>query len=179
MTMIDRRKRKTEQAIKGSLIALMERDSFEKVNIRKTMKEADLNRSTFYLHYRSLSEVLYSIEDDVVSDLLVEVKKKHSNIESLLFDVLSCAEKNREELRCIRKASFTHFSRKIELVFIPIVASSPFSEGKQNEKGFGFVANFFIEGGIGAIFKWLENPSRISKEELVESFRDYFLKPKP
>jgi len=171
----DRRVRKTKEAIKRSLIKLVNETSFEGLTIGGLMADADLNRSTFYLHYSSLSEVLYAIEDEVIANLLEEVRGPHETIESLLLDVLSCAEANREALRCIFKASPTHFSRKVELIFTPVIYASPFTKRKNEDHGFTFVASFFIEGGIGVIFKWLENPMRVGKDELVASFLDYFV----
>ncbi len=171
---MDRRERKTQEAIKESLVTLIIKEGFENVTIGEAMKTADLNRSTFYLHYSSLSEVLYSIESSLISELLAITQKKQQNLQSLLLDVADFAEKEKEPLKAVFRSSPSHFSRKVELVFTPVIASSPFSEGKTEGSGFDFVASFIIEGGIGVFRKWIESDCQLSKKELLKAFGDFF-----
>lgn len=65
----DRRYRKTEDAIIHSMIFLLNQSIFEDLSIKDLIKEADINRSTFYLHYQSLDGVLSALEDLFVSSL--------------------------------------------------------------------------------------------------------------
>ena len=155
-------------------MVLIIQNGFENVTIGDVMAKADLNRSTFYLHYSSLSEVLYSIEDSMIADLFALTQKKQQTLRSLLLDVAGFAQKEMRPLKAIFKSSPSHFSWKVELVFTPVIASSPFSEGKAESKGFDYVASFIIEGGIGVFRKWIESGCSLPKNELLKSFEDFF-----
>ncbi|MGE6599760.1 TetR/AcrR family transcriptional regulator [Bacillus proteolyticus] len=66
---IDLRVVKTQRAIKNTFIQLIEEVGFEKVNVRKLIERAEVNRSTFYLHYQDKYDLLNKIEDELLDGL--------------------------------------------------------------------------------------------------------------
>ncbi|MFJ8218162.1 TetR/AcrR family transcriptional regulator [Bacillus cereus] len=66
---IDLRVIKTQRAIKNTFIQLIEEVGFEKVNVRKLIERAEVNRSTFYLHYQDKYDLLNKIEDELLEGL--------------------------------------------------------------------------------------------------------------
>lgn len=67
MKVTDRRYIKTEAVIRKCLISLLNEKDFSAVQIRDLIQLADINRSTFYLHYRSLDDILGALEDEFVT----------------------------------------------------------------------------------------------------------------
>lgn len=63
---LDRRTLYTQTVIKDSFLSLLEKQSFPKLNVTAICKEADITRSTFYLHYIDIYDVL----DQVLNDAL-------------------------------------------------------------------------------------------------------------
>ncbi|MGN4425461.1 TetR/AcrR family transcriptional regulator [Bacillus cereus group sp. MYBK30-1] len=66
---VDLRVIKTQRAIKNTFIQLIEEVGFEKVNVRKLIERAEVNRSTFYLHYQDKYDLLNKIEDELLEGL--------------------------------------------------------------------------------------------------------------
>ncbi|OQR57168.1 TetR/AcrR family transcriptional regulator [Bacillus sp. CDB3] len=66
---IDLRVIKTQRAIKNTFIQLIEEVGFEKVNVRKLIERAEVNRSTFYLHYQDKYDLLNKIEEELLEGL--------------------------------------------------------------------------------------------------------------
>lgn len=62
--MKDRRVRKTEQAIQSALAKLILEKDFANITIKELCDVADINKSTFYLHYRDI----YDCADSLLSD---------------------------------------------------------------------------------------------------------------
>lgn len=62
----DRRTLYTVNAIKDSLLDLLERDSFDKITVASLCRQAEITRATFYLHFQSLDEVLGEVLDDAL-----------------------------------------------------------------------------------------------------------------
>lgn len=62
----DRRTLYTRRVIKDSLLALLEQESYSRLNVTMVCKEAEITRATFYLHYSGLDEVL----DEVIGEAL-------------------------------------------------------------------------------------------------------------
>ena len=47
----DRRIRKTKAQLRAGLAKLMKEKNINEITVRELVDEADINRSTFYLHY--------------------------------------------------------------------------------------------------------------------------------
>lgn len=67
--MMDRRIKKTKQALNQALFTLLDEKPFQQITITDIVTVADVNRGTFYKHYRDKEELLDSIIDEVLADL--------------------------------------------------------------------------------------------------------------
>ena len=63
----DRRTRYTINVIKDSFIDLIKRTQYSKITVTSLCKAADISRSTFYLHFESINDVLNSVLDDAIA----------------------------------------------------------------------------------------------------------------
>ena len=66
--MEDRRIRKTEQAVQSAFAKLLSEMSVEDITIKKLCETADINKSTFYLHYRDIYDCADRLRDTIVDD---------------------------------------------------------------------------------------------------------------
>ncbi len=55
---MDRRIRRTRQALQGALVTLMAEKGYEAVTVQDVIDRADVGRSTFYAHYSDKSDLL-------------------------------------------------------------------------------------------------------------------------
>ncbi|WP_278897866.1 TetR/AcrR family transcriptional regulator [Lactobacillus gallinarum] len=62
----DRRTLYTIRVIKDAFIKLVKEESYSKVTITQICREADITRSTFYLHFTSITDVLNAVLNDVL-----------------------------------------------------------------------------------------------------------------
>ncbi len=65
----DRRIRKTRAALKHSLTVLMKEKSVKDISVKELTGLADVNRGTFYLHYKDVFDLLEQSEDDLLQEL--------------------------------------------------------------------------------------------------------------
>ena len=66
---LDRRCIKTRKAIKQVFIRLMTEKELNRITIKEIADEANINRKTFYSHYKDVNSVLDDIENDVLEQL--------------------------------------------------------------------------------------------------------------
>lgn len=66
---LDKRVIRTKKAIKSALFQLMEKKDISSITISELTESANVNRRTFYTHYRSITDILDEIETDLVSAL--------------------------------------------------------------------------------------------------------------
>ena len=64
----DRRIRKTKNALKDGLIELMLEKSINDITVRELTEKVDLNRGTFYLHYKDIFNLLEKIEEELFEE---------------------------------------------------------------------------------------------------------------
>lgn len=66
---MDRRVVRTRAAIRDALIGLIEQKGFDAVSVNDIAARADINRGTFYLHYRDKYDLLEQVEAEIVRDV--------------------------------------------------------------------------------------------------------------
>jgi len=66
---IDRRQARTKQVLHKALMELIEEKGVDGVTVTDVAKRADVNRGTFYLHYRDVPDMLEQIKNEVFSQI--------------------------------------------------------------------------------------------------------------
>lgn len=66
---IDRRVTRTQVAIRQALIALIEERGFDALSVSDITTRANINRGTFYLHYRDKYDLLEQTETEIVENI--------------------------------------------------------------------------------------------------------------
>lgn len=65
----DRRTLYTKQTIKEAFLRLKRNKEYNSITISDICRLAEISRSTFYLHYNHIAEVLDEVLDDAVSNI--------------------------------------------------------------------------------------------------------------
>lgn len=76
----DKRTMRTKRMIRDALTALMEEKGFEGITVRDLTTKADINRGTFYIHYRDKYDLLEQSEQEIFKEL-EEIVKAVSELE--------------------------------------------------------------------------------------------------
>lgn len=162
---IDRRLRKTETAIQNAFVKLILADGYEALKISDLIQEADINKSTFYLHYNSLLGVSYALEDQLVSDLLECWNSSSGALEERLDLLLSAISKDKKKYLTVIAVSDGHFFKKLESSFKNFF--SPLLGLKSDKETSTYEFSFLFGGVYGAIRKWVLGTNRADKKKVI------------
>ena len=69
LTTVDRRITRSRRALRRALIELIEERGLDGFTVNDLCARADLNRGTFYNHFRDKDDLLQSFEDEIMADL--------------------------------------------------------------------------------------------------------------
>ena len=70
-----RSSKRSKALIRNALIALMREKPFEDITVTDIVNRADINRGTFYAHFKSPGDVLDRIQSDAISELGIVMGK--------------------------------------------------------------------------------------------------------
>ena len=66
----DRRIRKTKAQLRRGLAKLLKEKTIKEITVKELVEEVDINRSTFYLHYTDIYDLLEQTENDLKNEIL-------------------------------------------------------------------------------------------------------------
>ena len=64
MPKLDRRIEKTRACIREAFIELLQEKDYEAITVAELAKRADIDRKTFYLHYKGKDDLLHNLEEE-------------------------------------------------------------------------------------------------------------------
>ena len=81
----NRRVQMTKRLLKHALIELMQHTTLSKMTIKALCAKADVNRSTFYLHYADQFALLREVEQEAMDDALSALRNVDTTLTSLAY----------------------------------------------------------------------------------------------
>ena len=78
----DRRSKYTRMIIKDSFLNLLKEKSYDKISVSQICKNSEITRTTFYLHYSNLDDVLLETLEEAleISKISMNFEKSSTNI---------------------------------------------------------------------------------------------------
>jgi AcrR family transcriptional regulator len=87
MDKVDRRVRRTRQALHKALISLALEKKYDSITVQEVLDRADVGRSTFYTHFQNMDEVLISGPEELrgmLSSAIEQQRKSAKRHESVI-----------------------------------------------------------------------------------------------
>jgi len=172
---LDKRCRKTRKAIKTSLIKLMSEKNISDITITEIAEEADINRKTFYAHYRDIYDILDEIENDLIEKLFhilnnTEILKSMYNPYPLLKELTSEINKDFEFYKLlVQSKDYNSLLNKIQGVFKDRFLELTKDTIKIDRDILSFMIDF-VSSGITSVYKeWFRSERKITLEQLSKS----------
>lgn len=165
--------------IRQAFMELLREKELEKITVTDIVKRADINRSTFYAHYKDIYALVEEIEDEIVSssiELLSEMKYHNVFKDPLPFlrAITKPLEENQELYKLLGQSVFTQEQlEKLKKIFTDhIMTSTEIPEEVRYSKMFSIRISFFIGGIINVYQQWLQGNLDCSLDEITKEISD-------
>lgn len=185
----DRRSLRTRSAIYQALIELIEEKGFEILTISDITRRANLNRSTFYLHFRDKSDLVLQLEDEItqnferilIKDLAINFKELEK-MEAPLPMVVSMFTYFKENARLIgamldikgdlslQNQIIQVIQKNISLGFLMGIQSIRFDVPAE------YLFSYVISAHLGVVQTWIKKGCIESPEEMASNLMKLSLK---
>ena len=166
----DRRVRRTKKLLLRSLTKLMLEKKINKITVTELTELADVNRSTFYLYYKDIYDMIDQIETDMFEELTAKLKKlympeaTYDNILSFFIYVFEFVRENSDFCKILLGPDGdSTFLNKFKVA----IMESQLPVTEMNGIGSRYYMPFFISGCIGAIQQWLEDDMQVPPKDIA------------
>lgn len=171
---IDRRIRKTKTQLRNGLAVLMQTKSISEITVKELVDAVDINRSTFYLHYTDIYDLLQKTEDDLleqIKNIIHEHAKTDDTTEAtfpFMEDIFETVDANREIFQALIGSngdiSFTH---KVEDIIAQNTIYRLEKMFPDNVQDLKYYYSFCLTGAVGLIKTWIAENSGESPERMA------------
>lgn len=190
----DRRIVRSKRALRHALVRLMEEQSFDAISVNDLCECADLNRGTFYNHYKDKESLLLAWEDEIIADL--ECLRLDLERISILELMTALAEKQPlPQLVALfaylkTQGAFLHavlgehgdgrFSARLrDCICVDFVWSVLHEKYRQDRSPLvEYYVSFYANAYLGIIEHWIAGEMKESPDEMaLIALRLFFIKP--
>ncbi|HIZ79597.1 MAG TPA: TetR/AcrR family transcriptional regulator [Candidatus Lachnoclostridium stercorigallinarum] len=171
---MDRRIRKTKQQVRQSVTILLKQKRIQDITVRELAELADINRGTFYLHYRDVYDLLNQIEDELLDELESVLSKYQPgsilpNTAQIFTDVYELVQRNSELAGILLgdNGEWNFINRLNQILREKCLRDWVEHFRTENHETFDSYYIFIISGCMGLVQHWLKNGMKETPQELA------------
>ena len=158
---MNQRTRLTKMMFRRALAELLKEKHISGISIREICEKAELNRSTFYLHYHDVYDLLEEIENEIAeeADKAVGMDKENE------IRFLRYLKENRDYYHILLTNSDINFMRRYHDRVLARMMETV--ELDVSEKKREYIFSYALEGSMCIVRKWAGNGFAESEEEIA------------
>ena len=183
----DRRIRRTKRLLIQALTKLMQQKQVNEITVKELTDLADINRGTFYLHFRDIYDLLERIEDELldgmaecVESCMKRLRKDSGKLSCIAAckDVVLYYERNKSYISVLLgeggDAAFVHrLKDRLKPLWRTYVVGA--AAGRPEEE-IDYLLEYTLAGSLFMISRWLSDPGTLSAWQLAHLVYDYSIK---
>ncbi len=171
---VDRRVRRTKKLLKESLATLLLEKKLNDITVKEIVELADINRGTFYLHYRDVYDMLSKIENEIL-DEMEDISKRFLNASFMdspgpyIAEMFQYVADNQALCKMLLgpygDIAFVEKLKKLieEKCFNSLMEACPESELQHYQ----YFTTYAVSGCIGLLQTWINDGMKVSPQELA------------
>ena len=165
---VDRRVLYTKRALTGALIDLMRENHISKISVKALCEAADVNRSTFYAHFRNQYDLLAHVEAEALNDLKARLLEDSEPRTRNVVKILEYAQENADLFLMLLDGSDGSFQQQImELAHLVDLQLSD-RQGVAEAESMEYMYLVAVSGALGMLSHWLKKGTPQSPAEMAE-----------
>ncbi len=160
----------TKKTLSDALLSLLDEKPISKITITDITDRADVNRHTFYYHFKNIDDLI-SYYFSEKADQLIKRHSLHASWEDSFLSLLEFAKENSKYILIIIHSPSSNvlyrlFNELASSFLVKFV--DKFDEGSElNEADKKFIVDFYKHAVVGIILDWLDSYMMESPKKLI------------
>ncbi|MDR2480225.1 MAG: TetR family transcriptional regulator C-terminal domain-containing protein [Treponema sp.] len=170
----NRKTQYTRKVLRDSLVELMRQKPVSKITIKELCQTADINRTTFYVHYRDQYDLLQQIEEDTISYVAgmldkYENKRSRREVIEMVEEMVGYIANNSNSIQVLLSENGDiNFQKRLFNLLTHQEQIIKYFNGKTiDEETREYYSIFFVNGAIGFMQHWLKKQMNIPVPQLA------------
>lgn len=172
MEVTDRRVRKTRVQLKAALSALMREKDVKEITVRELTERADLNRGTFYCHYKDIYDMVEQVQGEVLEELNAVLnaytpQQLQQGLRPILGDVFALVDRNADLFAALLGGGDSNPAIQLNQIIQDKVLKDWWEVYGAGMGESQYYLDFVVAGTIGILNRWLLAGRRETPEEMA------------
>ncbi|MDO4564461.1 MAG: TetR-like C-terminal domain-containing protein [Clostridia bacterium] len=157
---VDRRVKYTKTVLKNALLELMQTYPIDKITVTALCEKADVNRGTFYAHYKDAYDLLQQIESELIDEVIESIPPtlKIEELSQMLELIFTTIKRNGSLCRVLFAE---HNDKRFLKQILEAVRPNAFLQWRKlnpsaPEEQLDLLYTFFSNGAIAIISNWVQ-----------------------
>jgi AcrR family transcriptional regulator len=167
----DRRVRKTKKILAQGLAKLLQTKPINEISVREISDLVDINRGTFYLHYRDIFDMTEQIENEMFEEFSEIVKNMEVQDNSFpkMDALFSYMSDNAELFGALLgpNGDIAFVNRLKDVVYNKGLSNWKQIYGETDDHDYEFYNSFMVSGCIGVFQTWLSGGIKETPNEMA------------
>ena len=117
----DRRVRRTKTRLTEGLLHLLMQKDIKDISVRELAEYADINRCTFYLHYKDIYDMIEKIEEELFQEFneildAADLSEDSLNPDPVLHNIFDCLYQNQTAVAAFLVRRILQKDQQIDLI---------------------------------------------------------------
>ena len=172
---VDRRVRKTKAQLRAGLARLMQKKSIKEITVKELVDEVDINRSTSYLHYSDIYQMLESIENELMDEIAQVIEEhpldliQNGSSYPMIEHIFTILDNNKDIcIALLGKNGDMAFVNRIEKLIADTVLHRLSIRLPKDNRDIEYAYAFCLNGCVGMIKTWLSSENQESTQHMAE-----------
>lgn len=180
---LDRRVRKTRRLLRECLVKLLQKKKIQDITVKELADMADVNRGTFYLHYRDVFDLMDQIELELMEE--VEAVLSHHPVNELvarpslvLGELFPMVKENADLISILigENGDLNFVNQLKRVVSDKCLKNWLDMKCPGDPDSLGAYSSFIVSGCIGTVQYWLENGMKESSQQMASLTEEFIIK---
>lgn len=180
---VDRRVRKTKRQLREALTTLLLTKSFSEITVREISELADVNRGTFYTHYRDTADLLHQLENSFLEslhDIKVIVKRQdwERATYAYLEEVFTLCSENADICKALicRRSDPDFYDRFVDILRSQYLHRFLEQACRTEDLVREMYSAYIVQGIIAIVTLWLGNGMKSTPEQMARMGGDFIMR---